>query len=135
MGGKQLATAATILVLLHTGHPFAQSSVSNKYPAPRCEQPKFEALPQTEDAKAPDQARANFYAYELRQYNREVEAYSVCMRKYIAKANRDAQRVQTQASKDVKQITDNANASIAVIRAQIRRATSNMKKIANTAAK
>ena len=131
MRWKHHGIAATILVLLHASEAAAQTDVPKQYPAPHCGQPKFEVLPQAEDAKSPDQAKANFYAYEVRQYNREVEAYSVCIRKYIAKANRDAQRIQAQANQDVKQITDSANASIAVIRAQIRKATANVKRISS----
>jgi hypothetical protein len=135
MRWKHQVIAVGMSTLLLTGHAVSQTPVPNSYPAPRCGQPKFEALPQAEDSKAPDQTKANFYAYELRQYNREVEAYGACMRKYIAKANRDAQRIQTQANSDVKRITDNANASIAVIRAQIRKAMANVKRISNASAK
>lgn len=134
MRWKQEAIVAATMILLHAGRAAAQTDVPNKYPAPHCGQPKFEILPQAEDAKAPDQAKASFYDYEVRQYNREVEAYGACMRNYIAKANRDAQRIQTQAKTEVKRITDNANASIAFIRAQIRRAAANAKKISNTGA-
>jgi hypothetical protein len=131
MGWKQEVIAAATMILLHAAHATAQTYVPNKYPAPRCGQPHFEVLPQAEDAKPPDQAKASLYDYEARQYNREVEAYGVCMRKYIAKANRDAQRIRTEANKDVQRITDNANASIAMIRAQIRKATASAKKLSN----
>jgi len=132
MGWKQEVIAAAAMILLHASHANAQTSVTDKYPAPRCGQPHFEVLPQAEDAKPPDQANASLNDYAARQYNREVEAYDVCMRKYIAKANRDAQRIRTEANKEVQRITDNANASIATIRAQIRKATASVKKISNT---
>ena len=132
--GRREAIAAATMILLCAGHAAAQSYTPNKYPDPRCGLPEFEVLPQAEDAKTPDKTKANLFDYEVRQYNREVEAYSVCIRKYIAKANSDAQRIQAQANEDVKRITDNANASVAMIRAQIRKATANAKKISNTPA-
>jgi hypothetical protein len=133
VGRKEAMTAATIL-LLYAGHAAAQPHTPNKYPGPRCGLPEFEILPQAEDAKTPDKTKANLYDYEVRQYNREVEAYNVCIRNYIAKANSDAQRIQAQANEDAKRIIDNANSSIAMIRAQIRKATANAKKISNTPA-
>ena len=132
MGWKWQAIAAAAIVLLPPGQGNAQTFVLSKYPGPRCGVPEFEVLPQAEDPKTPDQAKASLYDYEVRQYNREVEAYGACMRNYIAKANRDAQQIQTQANDEVKRITDNANASIAVIQAQIRKATADAKKISNT---
>lgn len=132
--GWKVAIAAAAMILLHTGHTTAQTSAPNKYPDPRCGLPEFEVLPQAEDAKTPDKTKANLYDYEVRQYNREVEAYVACIRKYVAKADGDAQRIQAQANEDVKRITDNANASIAVIRAHIHKATANAKKISNTPA-
>ncbi len=128
MGWNQKAIVAAAMVSLLAGNVTAQTNGPNRYPSPRCGQPKFEVLPQAEDAKAPDQAKASFYDYEVRQYNREVEAYGKCVRSYVAKANRDAQQIQAQANKDVKRIMDDANASIAAIRAQIRKATANAKK-------
>jgi hypothetical protein len=122
-------------ILLYAGHAdAAQTYTPSKYPGPRCGLPEFEVLPQAEDAKTPDKTKANLYDYEVRQYNREVEAYSACIRNYVAKANSDAQRIQDQANEDAKRITDNANASIAVIREQVRKATANAKKISNTPA-
>ena len=134
MKRKREAIAAATMILLHAGYATAQADVPSNYPGPHCGQPRFEVLPQAEDAKAPDQAKASFYDYEVRQYNREVEAYGVCIRKYIAKANRDAQTIRTQANKDVKRINDDANASITMIKAQIRKAAANAKKISNTPA-
>lgn len=128
---RKEAIAAVTTILLCAGQAAAQSYTLNKYPGPHCGLPEFEVLPQAEDAKAPDKTKANLYDYEVRQYNREVVAYSVCVRNYIAKANSDAQRIQAQANEDAKRITDNANASIAMIRAQIRKATENAKKISN----
>ena len=124
------AIAAATAILLYAGQAAGQAP--NKYPAPRCGLPEFEVLPEAEDAKTPDKTKANLYDYEVRQYNREVEAYTACIRNYVAKANRDAQGIQAQANEDVKRITDNANASIAIIQAQIRKATANAKKISNT---
>jgi len=129
---RKQAIAAATTILLFAGHAAAQTYTSNRYPSPRCGLPEFEVLPQAEDAKTPDKTKANLFDYEVRQYNREVEAYNVCIRKYIAKANSDAQRIQAQANEDVKRITDKASASIAMIRAQIRKATANAKKISNT---
>lgn len=132
-----MAAAAILLlypVLLSSGAAIAQTAGRAKYPAPRCGVPEFEVLPQAEDPKTPDQAKANLYDYEVRQYNREVKAYSACMRNYIAKANRDAQQIQAQASEQVKRITDNANASVAMIQAQIRKAAADAKRISNTPA-
>src|SRR5215469_8318098 len=110
------------MILLCAGHAAAQSYTPNRYPGPRCGLPEFEVLPQAEDAKTPDKTKSNLYDYEVRQYNREVDAYSKCIRNYIAKANGDALRIQAQANEDTKRITDRANASISVIRAQIRKA-------------
>jgi hypothetical protein len=132
--GRKEAIAAAIAILLYAGHAAAQTHAPNKYPGPRCGLPEFEVLPQAEDAKTPDKTKANLFDYEVRQYNREVNAYSVCIRNYIAKANSDAQRTQAQANEDAKRIMDNAKASIAMIRAQIRKATANAKKISNTPA-
>ena len=132
--GRKEAIAAAIAILLYAGHAAAQTHAPNKYPGPRCGLPEFEVLPQGEDAKTPDKTKANLFDYEVRQYNREVNAYSVCIRNYIAKANSDAQRTQAQANEDAKRIMDNAKASIAMIRAQIRKATANAKKISNTPA-
>src|SRR5215469_16499847 len=129
MKRKREAIAAATMILLHAGYATAQADVPSNYPGPHCGQPRFEVLPQAEDAKAPDQAKASFYDYEVRQYNREVEAYGKCMGNYIAKANRDVQRIQSQAKTDVKRITDNANASVADIRSQIRKAAANVKRI------
>ena len=123
--------ASVTLMLLQVGYATAQSDAPGKYPAPRCRQPLFQALPQAQDARAPDQAQASLNDYQVRQYNREVEAYDACMHNYIAKANRDALRIRAQANKDVKRITDNANASIAMIRAQVRQATVKAKKLSN----
>ena len=133
MGWKE-AIAAVTTILLYAGHAAAHTYTPNKYPGPRCGPPEFEVLPQAEDAKTPDKTKVSLYDYEVRQYNREVSAYNVCIRGYIAKANSDAQRIQAQANEDAKRITDNANASIAMIRAQIRKATANAKKISNTPA-
>lgn len=133
MGWNEAIAAATA-ILLFAGQAVAQTHAPNKYPGPHCALPEFEVLPQAEDAKTPDKMKANLYDYEVRQYNREVEAYTVCMRNYVAKANRDAQGIQAQANQDVKRITDNANASIAIIQAQIRKATADVKKISNTPA-
>jgi hypothetical protein len=132
--GRKEAIAAATMILLNAGYAIAQTYAPNKYPNPRCELPEFEVLPQAEDSKTPDKMKANLYDYEVRQYNREVEAYGACIRNYIAKADRDAQRIQAQANEDVKRITDNANASIAMIRAHIRKAATNAKKISNTPA-
>jgi hypothetical protein len=132
--GRREAIAAATTILLCASHAAAQIYTPNKYPGPRCGQPEFEVLPEAEDAKTPDKTKANLFDYEVRQYNREVKAYSVCIRNYIAKANSDAQRIQAQANEDAKRITDNANASIAMIQAQIRKATVNAKKISNTPA-
>ncbi len=132
--GRKEAIAAVTTILLCAGHAAAQTYTPNKYPGPRCGPPEFEVVPQAEDAKTPDKTKATLFDYEVRQYNREVNAYSVCIRNYIAKANSDAQRIQTQANEDAKRITDNANASIAMIQAQIRKATANAKKISNTPA-
>lgn len=134
MRWKREVIASATVILLQVGYATAQTFVPDKYPAPHCGQPQFQVLPQAQDAKAPDQAQASLNGYEVRQYNREVEAYDACMRNYIAKANRDAQRIRNQANKDVKRITDNAYASIAMIRAQVRKATANVKKISNTPA-
>jgi hypothetical protein len=134
MGRKQEAIAAATIILLYAGHATAQTYIPKKYADPRCRLPEFEVLPQAEDAKTPDRAKASLNDYEVRQYNREVEAYDVCMRNYIAKANRDAQRIRAQENEDVKRITDSANASIALIQAQIRKAAANAKKISNTPA-
>ncbi|HEX4637157.1 MAG TPA: hypothetical protein VH189_13300 [Rhizomicrobium sp.] len=132
--GRKEAIAAATAILLCAGHAAAQTHASNTYPGPPCRPPEFEVLPQAEDAKTPDKLKANLYDYEVRQYNREVEAYSVCIRKYIAKANSDAQRIQAQANEEAKRITEKANASVAMIQAQIRKATANAKKISNTPA-
>jgi hypothetical protein len=110
----------------------AQPSLFSKYPDPPCQQPEFEVLPQAEDAKTPDQAKANLYDYEVRQYNREVEAYDACMHNYISKANRDAEKIRSDANEEVKRILDNANASIANVRAHIERAEAEVKKTSNT---
>ena len=133
MGRKEaIAAAATILLYAGQAAALTYTPAANKYPGPRCGLPEFEVLPQAEDAKTPDKTKANLYDYEVRQYNREVAAYNLCIRLYIAKANSDAQRIQAQANEDAKRITDNANASIAMIRAEIRKATANAKKISNT---
>ena len=132
--GRKEAIAAATTILLSAGHAAALADTPDKYPGPRCGLPEFEVLPQAEDAKTPDKTKANLYDYEVRQYNREVAAYSACIRKYIAKANSDAQRIQAQANEDAKKITDKANASVAVIQAQIRKATANERKISNTPA-
>lgn len=134
--GRKEAIAAAATILLYAGHAAAHTDTPapNRYPGPRCGLPEFEVLPQAEDAKTPDKTKANLYDYEVRQYSREVAAYNVCIRGYIAKANSDARRIQAQANEDAKRITDNANASIAVIQAQIRKATANAKKISNTPA-
>ena len=132
--GRREAIAAATTILLYAAPAAAQAYIPNKYPGPSCGLPEFEVLPQAEDAKTPDKTKANLFDYEVRQYNREVEAYNVCIRKYVAKANSDAQRIQDQANEEAKRITDNANASIAMIRAQIRKATANAKKISNTPA-
>jgi hypothetical protein len=132
--GRKEAIAAVTTILLYASHAVAQTSTPDKYPGPHCALPEFEVLPEAEDAKTPDKTKANLYDYEVRQYNREVEAYSVCIKNYIAKANSDAQTIQAQAAEEAKRITDNANASIAAIRAQIRSATANAKKISNTPA-
>jgi hypothetical protein len=140
--GRKAAIAAATAALLCAGHAAAQTDPRtdpqtnplSKYPGPHCGLPEFEVLPQAEDAKTPDKTKANLYDYEVRQYNREVEAYGACIRNYIAKANGDAQRIQAQANEDAKRITDNANASVAVIQAQIRKAAANAKKISNTPA-
>lgn len=134
MGRSQVAFAAITVILLHAGHATAQPYVPGQYPAPRCGQPQFEVLPEAEDAKPPNQAKASLYDYEVRQYDREVQAYDVCIRNYVAKANRDALRIRAEATKEAKRITDNANASVAMIRAQIRKAMANAKKISNTPA-
>ncbi len=136
--GRKAAIAAAAAALLCAGHAAAQTDPQtdplSKYPGPHCGLPEFEVLPQAEDAKTPDKTKANLYDYEVRQYNREVEAYGACIRNYIAKANSDAGRIQAQANEDAKRITDNANASVAVIQAQIRKAAANAKKISNTPA-
>ena len=140
--GRKEVIAAAIAILLCAGHAAAQTDPRtdpqtnplSKYPGPHCGLPEFEVLPQAEDAKTPDKTKANLYDYEVRQYNREVEAYNVCTRNYIAKANSDAQRIQAQANEEAKRITDNANASVAMIRAQIRKAMANAKKISDTPA-
>jgi len=140
-----IAAAAAIL-LLHTASAGAQTNppatppanlpanFPDKYPGPRCAAPEFEVLPQAEDPKTPDQAKTSLHDYEVRQYNREVDAYDACMRNYIAKANRDAAQIQAEANEAVKRITDSAKASIATIQAQIRKATANARKISNTPA-
>jgi hypothetical protein len=125
---------AAIVIFLCANHAGAQAHTPNAYPGPRCPQPEFEVLPQAEDAKTPDKLKSNLYDYEVRQYNREVDAYTACIRKYIAKANSDAERVQSQAAEAAKRITDNANASVAIIRTQIRKATADAKKVSNTPA-
>ena len=132
--GRKQAIAAATAILLCAGHAAAQTDPLTNYPGPRCGLPEFEVLPQAEDAKTPDKTKANLYDYEVRQYNREVEAYGACIRKYVAKANSDAQHIQDQANEDAKRITDKANASVAVIQAQVRKATANAKKISNTPA-
>jgi hypothetical protein len=132
--GRNVAIAAATMILLCADHAVAQTDTLNTYPGPRCGLPEFQVLPQAEDAKTPDKTKANLFDYEVRQYNREVNAYSVCIRNYIARANSDAQRIRTQANEDTKRITDNANASIAIIQAQIRKTTANAKKISNTPA-
>lgn len=124
------AIIGATLILLHVGDTAAQTHVPNKYPDPRCSLPEFEVLPQTEDSKTSDKMKASLYDYEVRQYNREVEAYSACLRNYIATADRDMQRIQAQANNDVKRIVDNANAFIALIQAHVRKATANEKKYA-----
>jgi hypothetical protein len=134
MGRKQEAIAAATIILLYAGHATAQTYVPKKHADPRCRLPEFEVLPQAEDAKTPDQAKTSLYDYEVRQYNREVEDYDVCVHNYIARANRDAQRIRAQENEDVKRITDSANASIALIQAQIRKAAANAKKTSNTPA-
>ena len=131
---QKCAIAAVATIFLSASHAAAQTRAPHEYPGPHCAPPEFEVLPQADDAKTPDKMKSNLYDYEVRQYNREVEAYSVCIRKYIVKANSDAQRIQAQAAEEVKRITDDANASVAVIRAQIRKATANAKKISNTPA-
>lgn len=134
---REVMAAAAILLLpaaLSSSHAIAQTPGPAKYPAPRCGVPEFEVLPQAEDPKTPDQAKANLYDYEVRQYDREVKAYGACMRNYIAKADRDARQIQAQADEEVKRITDNANASVAVIQAQIRKAAADAKRISNTPA-
>jgi len=132
--GRKYAIAAAAAILLYAGPAAAQTHPPDKYPGPHCGLPEFEVLPQAEDAKTPDKMKANLYDYEVRQYNREVEAYGLCIRRYIAKANGDAQRIQSQAAEEAKRITDNANASVAVIRSQIRKAAANARKISNTPA-
>jgi hypothetical protein len=132
--GQRYAIAAATAIFLCASHAVAQPHPQHEYPGPACRLPEFEVLPEAEDAKTPDKTKANLYDFEVRQYNREVEAYSVCIRRYIAKANSDAQQIQAQAADEAKRITDNANASIAVIRSQIRKATANAKKISNTPA-
>jgi hypothetical protein len=132
MGRKQAGIAAAILVFLHAGCAGAETNSPAKYPPPRCKAPEFEVLPQAEDPKTNDQAKASLYDYEVRQYNREVEAYGACMRGYIAKAKGDAARIQQDADAQVKRITDSAHASIATIQAQIRKATADARKISGT---
>lgn len=103
MGWSEAIAVATA-ILLYASHAAAQTYTPNKYPGPRCGLPEFEVLPQAEDAKTPDKAKADLYEYEVRQYNREVEAYTVCIRNYVAKASRDAQGIQAQANQDVKRM-------------------------------
>lgn len=126
---RKEAIVVITMILLHLSEAGAQTS-PNKYPDPRCGLPEFEVLPQIEDSKTSDKMKASLYDYEVRQYNREVEAYSACIRNYIAKADRDVQRIQAQANDDVKRIMDNANASIALIQAHVRKATANERKYA-----
>ena len=130
--------AAAAAILLHAAGAGAQTNAPlnfpAKYPGPRCPAPEFEVLPQAEDPNTTDQAKASLKDYEVRQYDREVEAYGACMRNYIAKANRDAARIQAEADQAVKQITDSANASERVIQAQIRKAQAEAKKLSNTPA-
>lgn len=130
--GRKDAIAAIAAILLFQTHADAQPNAPRKYPGPQCVQPEFEVLPEAEDPKATDKLKANLYDYEVRQYNREVEAYSSCIRKYMAKAKGDAQRIQDRANQEAKRITDEANASIAVIQAQMHKAEANAKKISGT---
>ena len=126
--------AAAAIFLLHTGSARAQTTLPNfpdKYPSPHCAAPEFEVLPQAEDPKTPDQAKASLHDYEVRQYNREVDAYGACMKNYIAKANRDAARIQGEADDAVKRITERAKTSIATIQAQIRKARAEAKRLGN----
>jgi hypothetical protein len=121
---------ATANLLLGSGiGADGQSNVPFKYPPPRCAQPYFSVLPQAQDAQAPDQAKANYHDYEVRQYNREVEAYSQCIKNYVAKAERDAKQIEDNAAAEAKRITDAANSSAAVIQAQIRKATASVRKL------
>lgn len=131
---RAYAFAAATTIFLYASHTSAQTRSPNSYPGPRCLQPEFEVLPQAEDPKTPDKLKSNLYDYEVRQYKREVDAYIVCIRRYITKANSDALRIQTQATEEAKQITDNANASVAAIRSQIRKAAASAKKISDTPA-
>lgn len=105
-----------------------------KYPGPRCGTPEFEVLPQAEDPNTTDQAKTSLKDYEVRQYNREVEAYGACMKAYIAKAKGDAARIQAEADAETKRINDSAHASIGMIQAEIDKATANAKKLTNTPA-
>ena len=142
MNRNRAATAAAMAILLHAGCAAAQtnsltSSAANfptKYPGPHCAAPEIEVLPQAEDPKTPDAAKASLKDYEVRQYNREVEAYGACMKNYIARAKGDAARIQAEADAEVKRITDSAHASIAVIQSQIRQAQANAKKLSSTPA-
>ncbi|HEY4275719.1 MAG TPA: hypothetical protein VGM68_09560 [Rhizomicrobium sp.] len=121
---------ATASLLLGSGvGASAQPKVPFKYAPPRCAQPHFSVLPQAQDSQAPDQAKASYYDYEVRQYNREVEAYSRCIKNYVAKADRDARKIQEDAAAEAKRITETADASAAVIHAQIRKATASVRKL------
>jgi hypothetical protein len=133
--GRMGGAIAAALVLLQAGHALAQaptatqSAPQNKYPDPRCTAPKFQALPQGGDAKndSSDAAKTALYDYEVRQFNREAEAYHTCLYHYIDKASHDARQIQEQANADVKRITDKANAQVGAIRAQIHKANSDAK--------
>ena len=121
--------AATNLLLDSGVGAGAQPKVPFKYAPPRCAQPRFNVLPQAQDSQAPDQAKASYYDYEVRQYNREVEAYSRCIKNYVAKANRDVKQIQDNAAAEAKRTTDAANSSVAVIRSQIRKAAASARKL------
>lgn len=127
--GRTYGAIAAVMFLLHAGQTAAQTPSPNAYPAPRCTPPKFQVLPQAEDAKntSTDAAKAALYEIEVKQFNREALAYHACLRKYIEAANQEAKRIQDQTDAEVKKITDNANASIATIHEQISKATADIK--------
>ena len=108
----------------------ADPNQPNAYPDPQCTKPDIKLVKPPRPKGIYDWGPVNTYNSKVEAYNRESNAYNLCMHAYIDNANREVKTIQDQAKVDLKRITDTANARINVVQDKIRQAVADANGVA-----